>query len=258
MTEFDKFQTVNDINSTVSIETSNIKDDKTVKDKGLARSEKNGTDLKSNDPVHNSTSVLKSPKTTPEKLESSSSVSPRSVADVKEEKFIRSSVKDILPIKILSAQDLDRAMTAIFKSISNRMEAMSKRVDSFKTLRSLVMSGVAKYDNFFMHLKRYEKSFLSTTQDIYGPWSCGKRARPSRFCKSGWAAGSTVLPGRSSTDCSARFRTRTERSPRRRRRPLSSFRNTTAARTSCPSSATDRNPNRKSSVGRVASRSNRF
>ncbi|XP_060851627.1 CLIP-associating protein 1-like [Rhopalosiphum padi] len=115
---------------------------------------------------------LKSNSTTPlqqvdfvRKSTSSSVLSASHACGVDEDTFIR-SFEDVPTLTIFSVRDLDDTMKQIHKSIQDSNEQWNKRVDSLKKIRSLVLNGATKYDEFFNNLRYLEHSFQISIKDL--------------------------------------------------------------------------------------------
>jgi len=115
---------------------------------------------------------LKSNSTTPikqvdfvRKSTSSSTLSTSHACGVDENTFIR-SFEDVPTLNIYSVRDLDDTMKKIHESIQDSNEQWNKRVDSLKKIRSLVLIGATKYEEFFNNLRYLEHSFQVSIKDL--------------------------------------------------------------------------------------------
>ncbi|KAE9538568.1 hypothetical protein AGLY_005667 [Aphis glycines] len=115
---------------------------------------------------------LKSNSTTPikqvdfvRKSTSSSTLSASHACGVDEDTFIR-SFEEVPTLYIYSVRDLDDTMKKIHESIQDSNEQWNKRVDSLKKIRSLVLIGATKYEEFFSNLRYLEHSFQVSIKDL--------------------------------------------------------------------------------------------
>jgi len=99
------------------------------------------------------------------KPRSSLSLSASHAGGVDEDTFIH-SFEDVPTLQIFSVRDLDDAMKKIHESIQNSNEQWNKRVDSLKKIRSLVLIGATKYEEFFNNLRYLEHSFQISIKDL--------------------------------------------------------------------------------------------
>jgi len=84
---------------------------------------------------------------------------------VDEDTFIR-SFEDVPTIQIFSVRDLDDTMKKLHESIQDGNEQWNKRVESLKKIRSLVLTGSTKYEEFFNNLRYLEHSFQTSVKDL--------------------------------------------------------------------------------------------
>lgn len=84
---------------------------------------------------------------------------------VDEDTFIR-SFEDVPTIQIFSVRDLDDTMKKLHESIQDGNEVWNKRVESLKKIRSLVLAGATKYEEFFNNLRYLEHSFQTSIKDL--------------------------------------------------------------------------------------------
>ncbi|XP_050425014.1 CLIP-associating protein 1 [Adelges cooleyi] len=96
---------------------------------------------------------------------SASSTSSSHAGAVDEETFIR-SFEDVPTIQIFSVRDLDDTMKKLHESIQDGNEQWNKRVESLKKVRSLVLIGATKYEEFFNNLRYLEHSFQTSVKDL--------------------------------------------------------------------------------------------
>uniref|UniRef100_A0A2H8TIG7 CLIP-associating protein 1 n=1 Tax=Melanaphis sacchari TaxID=742174 RepID=A0A2H8TIG7_9HEMI len=99
------------------------------------------------------------------KSTSSSALSVSHACGVDEDTFIR-SFEDVPTLSIYSIRDLDDTMKKIHESIQDSNEQWNKRVDSLKKIRSLVLIGATKYEEFFNNLRYLEHSFQISIKDL--------------------------------------------------------------------------------------------
>ncbi|KAF0757155.1 Uncharacterized protein FWK35_00015819 [Aphis craccivora] len=99
------------------------------------------------------------------KSTSSSTLSTSHACGVDEDTFIR-SFEDVPTLNIYSVRDLDDTMKKIHESIQDSNEQWNKRVDSLKKIRSLVLIGATKYEEFFSNLRYLEYSFQVSIKDL--------------------------------------------------------------------------------------------
>jgi CLIP-associating protein 1/2 len=84
---------------------------------------------------------------------------------VDEDTFVR-SFEDVPSIQIFSVRDLDDTMKKLHESIQDGNEQWNKRVESLKKIRSLVITGATKYEEFFNNLRYLEHSFQTSVKDL--------------------------------------------------------------------------------------------
>lgn len=84
---------------------------------------------------------------------------------VDEDTFIR-FFEDVPTIQIFSARDIDDNMKKLHESIQDGNEQWNKRVESLKKIRSLVLAGATKYEEFFNNLRYLEHSFQTSVKDL--------------------------------------------------------------------------------------------
>jgi len=99
------------------------------------------------------------------KLTSSSAISASHAGGVDEDTFIR-AFEDVPTLQIFSVRDLDDTMKKIHGSIQDSNEQWNKRVDSLKKIRSLVLIGATKYEEFYNNLRYLEHSFQISIKDL--------------------------------------------------------------------------------------------
>ncbi|XP_050524463.1 CLIP-associating protein 1 [Daktulosphaira vitifoliae] len=96
---------------------------------------------------------------------SASSTTSSHAGAVDEETFIR-SFEDVPTVQIFSVRDLDETMKKLHESIQDGNEQWNKRVESLKKIRSLVLIGTTKYEEFFNNLRYLEHSFQTSVKDL--------------------------------------------------------------------------------------------
>jgi len=99
------------------------------------------------------------------KSTSSSALSASHTGGVDEDTFIR-AFEDVPALQIFSVRDLDDIMKKIHESIQDSNEQWNKRVDSLKKIRSLVLIGATKYEEFYNNLRYLEHSFQISIKDL--------------------------------------------------------------------------------------------
>ncbi|XP_015380144.1 PREDICTED: CLIP-associating protein 1-like [Diuraphis noxia] len=99
------------------------------------------------------------------KSTSSSALSASHTGGVDEDTFIR-AFEDVPILQIFSVRDLDDTMKKIHESIQDSNELWNKRVDSLKKVRSLVLIGATKYEEFYNNLRYLEHSFQISIKDL--------------------------------------------------------------------------------------------
>jgi len=100
-----------------------------------------------------------------QKPSSSSAISASHAGAVDEDTFIR-AFEDVPTLQIYSVRDLDDIMKKIHGSIQDSNEQWNKRVESLKKIRSLVLIGATKYEEFYNNLKYLEHSFQISIKDL--------------------------------------------------------------------------------------------
>ncbi|XP_022178284.1 CLIP-associating protein 1-like [Myzus persicae] len=99
------------------------------------------------------------------KSTSSSALSASHAGGVDEDTFIR-AFEDVPALQIFSIRDLDDTMKKIHESIQDSNEQWNKRVESLKKIRSLVLIGATKYEEFYNNLRYLEHSFQISIKDL--------------------------------------------------------------------------------------------
>lgn len=84
---------------------------------------------------------------------------------VDEDSFL-ASFEDVPTVQIFSARDLEDNMKKCHSIIENINEDWSKRVDSLKKIRSLIVAGALKYEEFYVHLNILLPSFHASLKDL--------------------------------------------------------------------------------------------
>eukprot|EP00102_Acyrthosiphon_pisum_P014965 XP_008185289.1 PREDICTED: CLIP-associating protein 1-like [Acyrthosiphon pisum] len=99
------------------------------------------------------------------KVTSSSAISASHAGGVDEDTFIR-AFEDVPTLQIYSVRELDDTMKKIHGSIQDSNEQWNKRVESLKKIRSLVLIGATKYEEFYNNLRYLEHSFQISIKDL--------------------------------------------------------------------------------------------
>jgi len=84
---------------------------------------------------------------------------------VDEDTFIR-SFENVPTVHILNARNLNDVMKKLHESIQDVNEQWNKRVESLKKIRSLLLIGATKYEEFFNNLRCLEHSFQTSVKDL--------------------------------------------------------------------------------------------
>lgn len=84
---------------------------------------------------------------------------------IDENNFIE-SFEDVISIHISNGRELNDTMKKLHVSIQNCNEIWSKRVESLKLIRSLVLAGATNYEEFFNNLKYIQHSFQTSIKDL--------------------------------------------------------------------------------------------
>jgi len=101
--------------------------------------------------------ILASSKTLPQ--------TPSQAGAVDEEGFLR-AFEDVPTVQIFSHKDLEENLTKIRQVISDPNQDWSKRVESIKKIRSLLISGAKDYDEFYSHLRLLDPPFQTCAKDL--------------------------------------------------------------------------------------------
>ncbi|XP_049955161.1 CLIP-associating protein 2-like [Schistocerca serialis cubense] len=91
--------------------------------------------------------------------------SPASAGAVDEEHFVK-VFEEVQPATIFTARELEEELTKITDIINDPNNDWPKRVEALKKLRSVVMAGAAKHEEFFKHLRLMETPFLGVLKDL--------------------------------------------------------------------------------------------
>lgn len=76
------------------------------------------------------------------------------------------SFEDVPTLNIFNMKDLNNVMKKLHEFIQDGNEQWNTRVDSLKKIRSLVLMGATKYDEFFTNLRYLEHSFQISLKDL--------------------------------------------------------------------------------------------
>ncbi|KAJ9591272.1 hypothetical protein L9F63_002175, partial [Diploptera punctata] len=84
---------------------------------------------------------------------------------VDEETFSR-AFRDVPTINLFSARELEEQLTAIRETIADANKDWSKRVESLKKVRSLLIAGASGFDELYVHLRLLEQPFQTSVKDL--------------------------------------------------------------------------------------------
>ncbi|XP_049844467.1 CLIP-associating protein 1-A isoform X1 [Schistocerca gregaria] len=88
-----------------------------------------------------------------------------SAGAVDEEHFVK-VFEEVQPATIFTVRELEEELTKITDIINDPNNDWSKRVEALKKLRSVVMAGAVKHEEFFKHLRLMETPFLGVLKDL--------------------------------------------------------------------------------------------
>lgn len=84
---------------------------------------------------------------------------------IDEDTFI-ASFEDVPVVQIFSSRDLEDNLKKYHNIIENVNEDWSKRVDCLKKIRSLIVAGALKYEEFYFHLNQLLPPFQASLKDL--------------------------------------------------------------------------------------------